>query len=139
VYQFGANESSDGYAYSMEEFQQTMQLVIAQATKALPDSSCLIVGAMDRARLEDGIASSMKVIPLLVREQERAARELGCAYFDTFAAMGGPGSMPNWVKRGLGQADMTHPSAVGAARIGTWLYQALMDKYAIYLQNPPVD
>jgi len=135
AYQFGANESGDGYAYPMPEYQKTMQAVIAQGKAALPEASCLVIGAMDRARVENGQVTSMKIIELIVAEQRRAAEELGCAYFDTYTAMGGWGSMPAWVRRGLGQADMTHPSGVGAIRIGNWLYQALMDRYAEYLKQ----
>jgi lysophospholipase L1-like esterase len=135
AYQFGANESGDGYAYPMDEYQKTMQAVIAQGQAALPEASCLVIGAMDRARVENGQVTSMKIIQLIVAEQRRAAAALGCAYFDTYEAMGGWGSMPAWVRRGLGQADMTHPSGVGAIRIGNWLYQALMDRYAEYLKR----
>ncbi len=133
IYQFGANESGDGYAYPMDEYLKTMKAVIEQGQKALPESSCLIIGAMDRARVRDGVTSSMKIIQLIVAEQERAAKDLGCAYFDTYRAMGGWGSMPAWVRRGLGQADMTHPSGVGAIRIGNWIYRALMKRYDTYL------
>lgn len=129
VFQFGANESGDGYAYPMDQYQETMGLVLAQTRRALPASSCLVVGAMDRARVENGAVTSMKIIQLIVKEQRIAAERFGCAYFDTYESMGGWGSMPNWVKRGLGQADMTHPSAVGADRLGTWLYRALMQSY----------
>lgn len=135
VYQFGANESGDGYAYPMDEYLKTMKLVIEQGQKALPSASCLIIGAMDRARVENGVTTSMRIIQLIVEQQARAARELGCAYFDTYRAMGGWGAMPNWVKRGLGQADMTHPTGVGAIRIGSWIYQALMKAYATYLED----
>jgi len=132
VYQFGANESGDGYAYSMADFSQTMKAVVAQTRAALPRSSCLVIGAMDRARVENGQVTSMKIIPLIIAEQRKAAAELGCAYFDTYGAMGGWGSMPSWVKRGLGQADMTHPTLVGAERIAGWIYQALMEKYRAF-------
>lgn len=135
VYQFGANESGDGYAYPMDEYLATMKAVIEQGQRALPESSCLIIGAMDRARRIDGVTSSMKIIELIVREQEKAAKQLGCAYFDTYNAMGGWGSMPAWVKRGLGQADMTHPTGVGAIRIGSWIYGALMKRYDEYLKE----
>jgi hypothetical protein len=54
---------------------------------------------------------------------------VGCAFFDTYRAMGGQGSMARWVKRGLGQADLTHPSGVGAEMIGTWIYRALLQGY----------
>jgi lysophospholipase L1-like esterase len=135
AYQFGANESGDGYAYPMDQYQTTMQAVIKQGQAALPEASCLVIGAMDRARVENGQVTSMKIIQLIVAEQRRAAEALGCAYFDTYTAMGGWGSMPAWVRRGLGQADMTHPSGVGAIRIGNWLYQALMNRYAEYLKQ----
>src|SRR5690606_24719422 len=139
VYQFGANESADGYAYSMEDYLQTMKAVISQGKNALPGSSCLIIAAMDRARLQSGVMSSMKIIPLIVEQQEIAARDLDCAFFNTYEAMGGWGSMPKWVRRGLGQADMTHPSGVGAIRIGTWIYGALMKEYDRVLRPPAPD
>ncbi len=133
VYQFGANESGDGYAYPMDEYLRTMKLVLEQGKRALPESSCLVVGAMDRARHENGATTSMKIIQLITVEQRKAAEQVGCAYFDTYNAMGGWGSMPAWVRRGLGQADMTHPTGVGAQRIGHWLYRALMKNYDAYL------
>lgn len=132
VFEFGTNESGDGYAYPMPEYQRTMQEVIRQVRAAVPESDCLIVGTMDRARVEDGLITSMKIIQLIIDEQEKAAKALGCAYFDTYRAMGGWGSMPTWVRRGLGQKDMMHPTSVGADRIGTWVFHALMERYRAY-------
>ena len=37
--------------------------------------------------------------------------------------------MPTWVRRGLGQADLTHPTAIGAEVIGNWVFRALMKAY----------
>jgi len=37
--------------------------------------------------------------------------------------------MPNWVRRGLGQADMTHPTAMGSEVIGNWVFRGLMQAY----------
>lgn len=133
IYQFGANESGDGYAYPMDEYLATMKAVLEQGQRALPESSCLIIGAMDRARVENGQVTSMRIIQLIIQEQRRAAEQVGCAYFDTYESMGGWGSMPSWVRRGLGQADMTHPTGVGAERIATWIYGALMQGYNRYL------
>jgi hypothetical protein len=64
--------------------------------------------------------------------QKRAALDAGCAFFDTWTAMGGARSMPRWVRKGLGQADLTHPTAVGAEIIGTWIYRALMQSYGAW-------
>lgn len=126
IYQFGANESADGYAYSMADYYTTMRAVIEQQKNAIPKSSCLVLGAMDRASQTGSTLKSLSIIPLIVEQQRKVAADLGCAFFDTFKAMGGTGSMPNWVRRGLGQSDLTHPSAVGAEILGTWIYRALM-------------
>lgn len=133
VYQFGANESNDGFLVPMEEYYQTMRAVLEKGKKAVPAAGCLVVGIMDRAAKVGDRIVSMRVVPHLYREQKRAAAAAGCAFFDTYQAMGGQGSMPIWVRRGLGQADLTHPSGVGSEVIGTWIYRALMDGYNAYL------
>jgi lysophospholipase L1-like esterase len=136
VYQFGANESGDAFAYPMADFHRTMKEVIAQVQRAVPESSCLVIGAMDRAAKEGEEIVSVRVIPSLVEEQRKAAAELGCAYFDTYRAMGGKGSMPIWVRRGLAQADLTHPSGAGAERLGNWIFGAMMRDFAEYRAKP---
>ena len=128
IYEFGANESADGLAYSMRDFHSTMKNVLLQQRSAVSQSSCLVVGAMDRAVRSGDTLASASFIPLLVAEQRAVAREVGCAFFDTYQAMGGLGAMPRWVQRGLGQADLTHPTAVGADIIGTWIYRAIIEK-----------
>jgi lysophospholipase L1-like esterase len=134
VYQFGANESGDGFVYSMEDYRRTMREVIEHAKRALPEAGCLVIATMDRAAKQGDQIVSVRVIPSLVAEQKRVAAEVGCAFFDTYTAMGGKGSMPIWVRRGLGQADLTHPSGAGAERIGNWIFGATMRAYASYKQ-----
>ncbi|HYQ00195.1 MAG TPA: GDSL-type esterase/lipase family protein [Polyangiaceae bacterium] len=133
IYEFGANESGDGFLYPMVDYHRTMKEVIAQGQRALPESSCLVIGAMDRAAKVGDEIVSMRVIPSIVEEQRKAAAELGCAFFDTYTAMGGAHSMPTWVRRGLGQADLTHPTAIGSEVIGNWVYRALMKSYNAHL------
>jgi len=137
IYEFGANESGDGFLYPMVDYHRTMKDVIAQGQRALPESSCLVIGAMDRAAKVGDEIVSMRVIPSIVEEQRHAAAELGCAFFDTYTAMGGAHSMPTWVRRGLGQADLTHPTAIGSEVIGNWVYRALMKAYNAQLAHPP--
>jgi lysophospholipase L1-like esterase len=137
IYEFGANESGDGFLYPMVDYHRTMKEVIAQGQRALPESSCLVIGAMDRAAKVGDEIVSMRVIPSIVEEQRSAAAELGCAFFDTYTAMGGAHSMPTWVRRGLGQADLTHPTAIGSEVIGNWVYRALMKSYNAQLAPSP--
>jgi hypothetical protein len=129
IYEFGANESSDGFLYPMVDYHRTMRDVLEQGKRALPESSCLVIGAMDRAAKVGDEIVSLRVMPELLANQKRAALDAGCAFFDTGTAMGGARSMPRWVKKGLGQADLTHPTSVGADIIGTWIYRALMQSY----------
>jgi len=134
IYEFGANESGDGFLYPMVDYHRTMKDVLEQGQRALPSSSCLVIGAMDRAAKVGDEVVSMRVIPAIVEEQRKAAAEVGCAFFDTYTAMGGARSMPTWVRRGLGQADMTHPTAIGSEVIGNWIFRALMQRYNAQLR-----
>jgi lysophospholipase L1-like esterase len=135
MYQFGANESGDNFAYPMAEYRKTMLEVLRQGKAAVPNAGCLVIAAMDRAEKRGTVLTSMPVIPALVKEQKAAAAEIGCALFDTYTAMGGAGSMPTWVRRGLGQADLTHPSGVGSEVLANWIYRALMQGYDEYLKR----
>jgi lysophospholipase L1-like esterase len=136
IYQFGTNESGDGFLYPMVDYHRTMREVIEQGRRALPEASCLVIGAMDRAIRQGEELVSVRVIPAIVEEQRRVAAEVGCAFFDTYAAMGGRGSMPVWVRRGLGQADLMHPTGVGAERISDWVFDVVMRGYAAYRRAP---
>jgi lysophospholipase L1-like esterase len=136
VYQFGANESGDGFLYPMVDYHRTMKEIVQQGQRALPGAGCLVIGAMDRAAKVGEEIVSVRVIPHIIEEQRKVAAEVGCAFFDTYTAMGGATSMQTWVKRGLGQADLTHPSGVGAEVIGNWIFRALMEGYNAYLQSP---
>jgi hypothetical protein len=91
---------------------------------------------MDRAAKQGDEIVSVRVIPALVEEQRKVALELGCAFFDTYHAMGGKGSMPIWVRRGLGQADLTHPTGAGAERVGNWIYGAMLRGYTAFRAHP---
>jgi hypothetical protein len=51
--------------------------------------------------------------------------------------MGGFGSMATWYQRGLGGADLAHPSSAGAEVLGTWVYLALMEGYEAYRVRTP--
>lgn len=131
VFQFGINESEDGPSPRLEP---AMRSVLDQTRAALPEASCLVVGALDRADRRGGRYVSRAFIPKLVEAQRRAAFDAGCAFFDTYAAMGGEGSMGDWARKGLAGGDLAHPSSSGAEVLGTWLYRALVHGHATYRQ-----
>jgi lysophospholipase L1-like esterase len=137
VFEYGMNESEDGELYPLDQYEATMKAVLAQVRAALPDRACLLVGPMDRADKKGDVYTSRPVIPKLAAIQRKVAGEVGCGYFDTFGAMGGTGSMGIWAQRGLGGADLAHPSGAGADVIGTWVYLALMEGYEAWAARQP--
>lgn len=129
VFEYGMNESEDGELFPLDQYASTMKAVLAQVRAALPNGSCLLVGPLDRADKKGDGFKSRPVVPKLAAIQRQVAGEVGCAYWDTLGAMGGFGSMGFWFQRGLGGADLAHPSSAGAEVLGDWIYLALMESY----------
>ena len=66
----------------------------------------------------------------LVAMQARAATNAGCAFWSSWAAMGGAGSALTWAHtRGMGTGDLVHLSPLGLERIGNLLSDALLNDY----------
>ncbi len=137
AFTYGANESGDGFAFPMDQYEATARAVLKQVRDALPRSACLLVGPLDAADKRGDSYPSRPVIPAMNAIQKKLAAELGCGFFDTWQAMGGHGSMGVWLQKGLGGADLVHPSSMGAEVLGTWVYKALMEGYAKYQASNP--
>jgi lysophospholipase L1-like esterase len=137
ILNFGTNESNYGYL-PYAEYIHSYTLVIRRIRTALPDASILIMAPMDRgARDDDGDIVTIPSIPILVAAQESIARADGVAFFNTFAAMGGMGTMARWYddQPRLVTGDFTHPSYTGAAQLGSLLVNALLKGYEDYKKN----
>jgi lysophospholipase L1-like esterase len=141
VFQYGMNESEDGELFPLDQYESTMKAVLQQVKAALPRGACLLVGPLDRAEKKGDGFRSRPVIPKLAAIQRKVAGEVGCGYWDTLGAMGGFGSMATWYQRGLGGADLAHPSSAGAEVLGNWIYLALMEGYEGYRarKDAPLD
>ncbi len=112
-----------------------MKEIIRRLRDALPAASILLMSPMDRGERQTGGAiGTPPVLTRLVALQQRVARESGCAFFNTFEAMGGAGTMAKWYQSQprLVGADLLHPMPAGANQIGTLLYRAIMDGYHRY-------
>ena len=73
----------------------------------------------------------------LVAAQRNVAKETGVAFFNTFEAMGGEGSMAKWMRTGLGGGDLTHPTPQGAETIGSLFYDSLTTGFEAWLSRHP--
>ncbi len=123
VLQFGTNESeAPGIAGN---YEATLKAVVDKLKAAAPNASILVLAPLDRAENTEGGMRTKPVIKKLVAAQRNVARDTGVAFWNTFEAMGGEGSMATWVKKGLAGSDLTHPSPQGAEIIGDLLYRSL--------------
>lgn len=134
VVNYGTNES--GFKNYIETtYAKDMGEVLRRIRAAVPESSVLVMSPMDRgSRGAGGAIVTVAMMPQLVALQAKLAAENGCAFFDTFEAMGGPGTMGRWymAEPRLVSADFIHPMPTGARIVGTLLYQALMDGFNRY-------
>ena len=112
-----------------------MREILRRVREAVPEASVLMMSPMDRGTREaGGNIGTVAVLPRLVAVQAKLAAENHCAFFNTFQAMGGPGTMGKWymAEPRLVSADFIHPLPAGARIVGTLLYQALTDGYNSY-------
>ncbi|MBK9167617.1 MAG: hypothetical protein IPM24_09160 [Bryobacterales bacterium] len=134
VINYGTNESA--YEQFIEKsYAKELREAVRRIREATPATSVLVMSPMDRGVRElGGDIGTLPAIPRLVAIQEEVAREEGCAFFNTFLAMGGEGTMGRWYDGDprLVGGDFIHPMPRGARIIGNLLYEALFDSYNRY-------
>ncbi len=131
VINYGTNESV--YAEFVDKaFEKELRATIARVQAALPDASILVMSPMDRGKRDSsGAINTVPALHRVVTIEQRVAADLGVGFFNTFDAMGGPGTMGRWYQAEprLVNADFIHPMPQGAKIVGTLLYTALTTGY----------
>jgi lysophospholipase L1-like esterase len=134
VINYGTNESvypnfvDRGFASELKE-------IIRRVRSAVPEASVLVMSPMDRGKREaSGEIGTVPELARVVAIEQRVAQETGCAFFNTFQAMGGSGTMGRWylAEPRLVSADFIHPLPAGARIVGNLLANALVDGYNKY-------
>jgi lysophospholipase L1-like esterase len=134
VVNYGTNESVFP-EYIEHQYAGELREVIRRIQHALPEASLLVMSPMDRGQRDsDGTIRTVAILPRLVEIQQQVATEMGCAFFNTFQAMGGEGTMARWYSNQprLVSADFMHPLPGGARKVGILLYDALTSGYEHY-------
>jgi hypothetical protein len=95
------------------------------------------MGVTDMSRKEGGQYESYPNIPKIRDAQKNAAFRAGCAFWDSYQAMGGKNSMPSWVFADppLARKDFTHFTYKGSVVISKMFYKALIRDYRKYKQE----
>lgn len=107
-------------------YQGHYQELLATLRKGRPQASCLVMSPTDLAEAKDGGYPSRPVIPVIVEAQRKAALAEGCAFYSTYAWMGGKGSSARWYRKGLVGSDFTHLTQKGANKLADGLFDALL-------------
>ena len=143
VYQTGGNElsypmlhegegESEGAGY-IKAYSRAMNKLRAGA----PGVPCLMIGPLDQALRRRGKVVSKPQLDRMVRVQRRIAGELGCAFWDPRAVMGGEGSFALWIQEEpkLASTDLIHLTKAGLELVGNSLADALLAEYRIWRKD----
>jgi len=127
IVNYGSNESSFG-SFVHKLYATELRLAIQRIRQADPGTPILIMSPMDRgerAGLDE--IKTMNTIPEIVAIQRQVAADTHCAFFDTFDAMGGDGTMSRWYSSSprLVTADLLHPTPQGATIVATLFVEQL--------------
>ncbi len=135
VLAYGTNEASDGN-WSEESYAAMFRSLIERLRKQAPHAAILVLGPADR-ELRAGRRRNATWVPYdgidrIIRAQRAVCREMGCAYWDERARMGGFGTMRNWVAVGWGQPDHTHFTGEGYTELAATLFSDIVQQYTTY-------
>jgi lysophospholipase L1-like esterase len=139
ILQYGTNES-ELWKIDWDEYQANLGIVFDKVKEAAEGASILVMAPLDRAERGPGGELVTKPVILKLREAQHAvALAKGIAFWDTFAAMGGEGSMARWYKAEpqLAGGDLTHPTPAGGDVLGNLLLNALTSGYTAWAHAHP--
>ncbi len=130
VFILGGNEAKrlEWGRSELHEVEQGLRDFLARTRAAAPESACLVVGPIDAVRGGKG-ARRLQQRPYLdevIALERKVALAGGCAFFDSFTAMGGSGSLARFVEAGLVHSDLVHPRGQGLDLIGQLITDALL-------------
>ena len=130
---FGGNEASDDR--TEDHFYEDYVEVLGRMRQGREDLGCLVFSPLDQAHRERGRIRTLPTIPPIIEAQRRAAFESGCAFYDTWQAMGGEDAMRHWyeARPRLAMGDFRHATPAGYEIIGNMFYKAILAGFANYL------
>jgi lysophospholipase L1-like esterase len=138
VFTYGGNDLRRIVAGTLDEdtYVEEASAVIERVRAGKPAASCLITSVIDHGR-SGTYEVQPKHVEIMVAAQRRLAAEQGCGFFDTWNAMGGPGSIRAWLKASpkLAEPDLKHLNHRGRELMGQWIHEALLAGYVDYRER----
>ena len=135
IFQFGLNVLNPQLKdYSW--YQDKIEKLIDHYQAAMPGVPILILGVSDRGTKIAGRMQTDPSIPRITAAQRAAAQNKQVAFFSLYEAMGGEGTMVEWVENKqpkLANNDYTHFTLKGARKMSNYLLTFLNQHYMDYV------
>lgn len=136
ILQFGGNalpgmsSKSSADAYGKKFYEELRYLKSID-----PDLMIFVIGPADMSVKINGSFQTHQQLENVRDALKKATLDAGGIFWDMYEAMGGNGSMVQWVKTkpALGSPDYIHFTQKGAVKISEIFYQSLMKEYEMYL------
>ena len=135
ILQFGGNSMPyRKTGKSISEYKASIEKQIRHLRSIAPGAPVLFIGPSDMSTNVRGKMQTYPHLPMMVDSLKAAALESGAAYWDLYRAMGGEGSMVEWVKArpALAGTDYVHFTPRGAEAMGRMFFESLMLYYDYY-------
>jgi len=138
VFTYGGNDLRRVVAAGLqkESFAEELRSALRKVRAGKPDVACVVTSVVDHGR-SGSVTVKPEHMEVIVGTQREVALAEGCAFFDTWAAMGGPGSIYEWLdaKPSLAEPDLKHLNHRGREVMGENVYRSLMAEYVKYRQR----
>ena len=134
IFHYGTNLLFKPQLHEFGWYANMMYPVLSKIKTALPGTSLLLVSTSDKGGSYNGEWKTAIGVEPLVETQYNLANKIGAGFFNLYHAMGGEGTIVNWVQGDtvLARKDYTHPNPKGAKVLAKLIYQSIMDEYNEY-------
>ena len=124
ILQFGGNmmphidseKNVNAYVWEMRRHIQYLK-------RLAPQAALLFIGPSDMCRMTEGVWESYEMLPVLDKALRRMAMKEHIHYWSLYEAMGGAGSMYEWMQTGKACQDGVHFTPQGADIAGEMLWK----------------
>ena len=121
ILEYGTNESGDAQVDPVKYSKRLVQLM-ERMRRFVPDTDCLVLAPTDRS-------DTRERTPLVRDAMKQGAKDAGCSFWDTYAYMGGAGSIRAWANEDRPRAakDGVHLTQRGYRELGEALAKHVLD------------
>lgn len=130
VLNFGGNERVDE-GLSVKAHTDDMTKALAALRAGAPKAACLIVGPLAHGTPGGG-AKLDPALDTIYEAQRKVAKDQGCAFFDTLAAMGGAKAPKVWHGKKWLSGDYAHLTPKGHEHLGDVMADWLLAHHAAW-------